>query len=248
MECKGVVREEGKGSGSVGGEGGGKKEEWNKLPKTKPDGELSGNVPAQRKRVKGVPKDLEWIDAEGLKEYSEMGTPETTAQVHPYQFTTALAELATEAGAEIFLGKATSLNYTSSSSSAIESVTYTDSSTNEPKTIEATDVILAAGPWTTQLLPKAPIDAMRAHSVVIKADVAPYAIFSEIELPKDFNRTGGQGVKKRRHGLRVSPEMYARPDGTVYACGMFSYLFSLPLSLLVPSCSYCKGINVLTGE
>lgn len=133
-----------------------------------------------------------------------MGDPTTTAQVHPYQFTTSMASLATEAGAEIILGSVTSIDY----SSGVKSITYTSKSTKETHTIPATDVILSAGPWTSHIFPAASISAMRAHSVVIKAEVAPYAIFSEISLPGKKNRT-------------VSPEMYARPDGTVYACGMY---------------------------
>lgn len=71
--------------------------------------------------------------------------------------------------------------------------------------------------------------------MVIKADVSPYAIFSEIELPKGFGRKEGED-KKRRHGLSVSPEMYARPDGTVYACGEFRLpLFTLSNSTTVSS-------------
>lgn len=61
--------------------------------------------------------------------------------------------------------------------------------------------------------------------MVIKADVSPYAVFSDISLPKGFTGSRGGGSdgrgKRRRHGTSVAPEMYARPDGTVYACGMF---------------------------
>ena len=45
-------------------------------------------------RAAGVPKELDWVDADSLRMYDEMGTPATTAQVHPFQFTTAMAELA----------------------------------------------------------------------------------------------------------------------------------------------------------
>lgn len=215
VECKGRVREQKKkkevgeaGFGGMGVEG------WNKLPKTNGGEKVKGRAGGQG----DVPADLDWIDRDAVKEYSVMGTPDTTAQVHPYQFTTSMADLAIEAGAEVVLGKVTDVNY----DEAVKSVTYTDKATKESKTIPATDVIISAGPWTSQVFPSAPIDAMRAHSVVIQAEVAPYAIFSEISLSKDFNRTGGQGVQRRRHGLSVSPEMYARPDGTVYACGTFS--------------------------
>ncbi|KAL8761848.1 MAG: hypothetical protein Q9203_007683, partial [Teloschistes exilis] len=51
----------------------------------------------------GIPKDLNWFSPESVRDYSEMGDPSTTAQVHPYQFTTAMAELAQEKGVNIIL-------------------------------------------------------------------------------------------------------------------------------------------------
>jgi glycine/D-amino acid oxidase-like deaminating enzyme len=192
-----------------GGAAGEKGEEWQKLPKTEKKGKAI---------AAGTPKELNWFDQDCIKSYSEMGTPSTTAQVHPYQFTTSMAELATEAGAKIIFGSVTAID---DFGNAVKGVTYEDKETRHIHTLPATDVILAAGPWTSHVFPEAPIDAIRAHSVVIKADVTPYAAFSEIDLPKEFGRKGGGVVKKRRHGLNVSPEMYARPDGTVYACGMF---------------------------
>lgn len=207
LRAKGRLLEESKAAATAEGA-----EEWQKLPKTDKKG----------KAIAGVPKDLDWFDADAIRGYSEMGTPKTTAQVHPYQFTTSMADLSKEAGANIILGSATAIEY--NREDGVKGVTYEDKETKQIHTLPATDVILAAGPWTSHVFPEAPIDAIRAHSVVIKADVTPYAIFSEIELPANFGRTGGGDAKKRRHGLTVSPEMYARPDGTVYACGMFLIL------------------------
>lgn len=190
----------------TGGTEKGNIKEWQKLPKTE----------GKKKSGKGnTPSDLDWFDSDSVASYSEMGTPATTAQVHPYLFTTSMADLAISAGAQVILGSVTSIDY--SSSSGVKSVTYSDKTTKVTHTIPATDAVLAAGPWTSHIYPEAPVEAMRAHSVVIKADVSPYAVFSEIRLPKDFDK----GDKKRRHGTTVSPEMYARPDGTVYACGTF---------------------------
>lgn len=198
-----------------------KGEEWQKLPKT--DGKVKS-----RKIAAGIPKELNWFDEDSVIGYSEMGTPSTTAQVHPYQFTTSMADLAAEAGVEVILG---SVNNIEMDTGGVKSVTYEDKASKASNTIPATDIILSAGPWTKNVFPEAPIQAMRAHSVIVKADVTPYAIFSEIDLPKDFGRTGEGDVKRRKHGLTVSPEMYARPDGTVYACGL-SPSYS-PLSILM---------------
>lgn len=195
-------------------EGGG--EQWQKLPKLEKR-RKSTTVP--------IPQDLNWFDQECIKGYSEMGTPNTTAQVHPYLFTTSMAELATAAGVQIILGSVTAIDYFGPN--GVKGVTYEDKDTKHIHTLPASDVVLAAGPWTSHVFPEAPIDAIRAHSVVIKADVSPWAVFTEIDLPKDFGRKEGGDVKKRRHGLNVNPEMYARPDGTVYACGRIFPLFPL---------------------
>lgn len=56
--------------------------------------------------------------------------------------------------------------------------------------------------------------------------MSPFAIFTDISLPKDFGRTGGGDVKRRRHGVSVTPEIYARPDGTVYTCGISPFPIS----------------------
>ncbi|KAI9049346.1 hypothetical protein LZ554_007190 [Drepanopeziza brunnea f. sp. 'monogermtubi'] len=219
-----------------------KGDQWQKLPKTD----------KKRGVAKGVPEELDWFDDEAVKGYSEMGTPATTAQVHPYQFTTSMAELATDAGARVILGAVTAIDYTGPH--GVKGVTYEDKETKHIHTLPATDVILSAGPWTSHVFPEAPIEAMRAHSVVFEADVSPYAVFSEISLPKDFGRMGGDDVKRRRHGTSVSPEMYARPDGTVYACGEGDSLVPLPKTSDLVVCDedrcqdiidYCGSISTL---
>lgn len=172
-------------------------------------------------RAAGIPKELDWIDPESLKYYDEMGTPSTTAQVHPFQFTTAMADLARQAGADIRIHAPVDKINFSPSGSAVESVTYTDKSpqgSNESHTLPATDIILAAGPWTQRLFPSAPIDALRAHSVTIRPSrpVSAYCLFTEIRLK------GPKGSET------VSPEIYARPNNEVYACGEGDRTVPLP--------------------
>lgn len=174
-------------------------------------------------RAAGVPKELDWIDPEALRYYDEMGTPATTAQVHPFQFTTAMAELARQAGVDIRThAPVDKINY-SPDGKSVTSVTYTDKSPESSKqqqTLPATSIVLATGPWTKRLFPSAPIDALRAHSVVIKPSrpVSAYCLFTEIKLKSP---SGGKAET-------VSPEIYARPNNEVYACGEGDRLVPLP--------------------
>lgn len=159
-----------------------------------------------------VPQDLDWIEPDLLRAYESMSGPGETAQVHPYLFTTSMAKLAEEKGAQIILGQVTDI---ARPEDVVESVSYTDKASGESHTIPATDVIVAAGPWTQNVLPEAPIAAMRAHSVVIEPTrpVSAYALFTNVEIPANFDPT-----KKSRPTV-ANPEIYARPDDTAYACG-----------------------------
>jgi glycine/D-amino acid oxidase-like deaminating enzyme len=171
-------------------------------------------------RAAGVSKELDWIDPDALRLYDEMGTPATTAQVHPFQFTTAMAELAREAGVTIKTNSPVDkINY-NEDGKAVASVTYTDTESKQQHTLPTTSIVLAAGPWTQRLLPSAPIDALRAHSVVIKPSrpVSAYCLFTSIKLK---NPSGGKAET-------VTPEIYARPNNQVYACGEGDRLVPLP--------------------
>ena len=111
----------------------------------------------------------------------------------------------------------------------VEYVEYLDRTTDEVKTLFGlTDIVVAAGPWTERVLPKSNVGGLRAHSVVFQADVSPYAVFTDISLPKEWvpehRLAKGQ---KRTHRGNVDPEIYARPGGEVYACGMFYHLLAL---------------------
>jgi len=191
-------------------------------------------------RAAGVPKDLDWVDPEGLRMYDEMGDPSTTAQVHPYQFTTSMAELAQEKGVDVRVGASVErINYTKDNE-GVESVTYSDKNNGgKEETIPATDIIISAGPWTQQVYAPAPISALRAHSVTIRPsrEVSAYALFTQIKLPAGFGQTnelkkgkGTKSFKASRHEEIVTPEIYARPKNEVYACGEGDRTVPLPKS------------------
>ena len=175
----------------------------------------------------GIPKDLNWVAEESVRSYYEMGTPDNTAQVHPYQFTTSMAQLAEEKGVKIVLGSVINID---KSSGAVKSVTYKDKKTSESHTIPATDVVISAGPWTRSVYPPAPISALRAHSVTIQPSnpISAYALFTEISLPSNFGRTDTFVKAKRPHAKQVTPEIYARPNNEAYACGEGDTMVPLP--------------------
>ncbi|CAM1508131.1 Fc.00g049790.m01.CDS01 [Cosmosporella sp. VM-42] len=196
---------------------------WEKLPKQ--------NGAAQDLLEAGtLPEDLDWVDREIITNWAEMGIPGTTetAQVHPFHFTTSIAQLAQHGGVDVRTNaKVTGIN---SSRNRVESIEYFDRQTNETKSLnDVTDVVIAAGPWTGRLLPRSKVEGLRAHSVVYEAEVSPYAIFTDIELPPDFipEHRAKMG-QKRRHKGSVDPEIYARPFGEVYACGEPDTTIPLP--------------------
>jgi glycine/D-amino acid oxidase-like deaminating enzyme len=177
----------------------------------------------------GIPKDLDWLDPHSVSGYEEMGDPSTTAQVHPYLFTTSMVQLAEDKGVKVVYGSATSINI--GSDSGVESVSYTSKEDGKQETLSASYVVLSAGPWTQNIWPKAPISALRAHSVTIRPSrsVSAYALFTSITLPKDFyanSSTPSRAVKRSEQ--TTTPEIYARPNNEVYACGEGDHLIPLP--------------------
>ena len=196
-----------------------------------------------RNKAASIPKDLDWILPENVVGYEEMGGPDTTAQVHPYLFTTSMAQLAESKGARVVLGSATKLNY---DPNGVQSVTYVVKGSEVEETAPANVVVLAAGPWTRSVYPSAPISALRAHSVTIRPSrpVSAYALFTEITLPPTRDDDGRSRGKKSRKIKRASPEIYARPNNEVYACGEGDTLVPVPGStdLVQVDDSRCQAI------
>lgn len=191
--------------------------EWEKLPKQDP-------AAASLLGHSTLPADLDWIESQFVQYYEEMGRRgfTETAQVHPFHFTTAIAELARSAGVDIRIGAKVTSFTTSPTSADLKIVEYISRQGNdEIESIDSvTDVIITAGPWTGKLLPRSKIEGLRAHSVVYEADVSPYAVFTDIQLPGDYvPEHRARAGQKRKHRGNVDPEVYARPFGEVYACG-----------------------------
>ncbi|KAK2597034.1 hypothetical protein N8I77_012908 [Diaporthe amygdali] len=160
-----------------------------------------------------VPETLDWVDRAVFKWYKPLGK---TAQCHPYLFTTSLARLAEERGVRFVEGSAEAIVY-SNTRDEVQSVTYRDKKSGREQQLPATNVVLAAGPWTQRLLPEAPIGGERSHSIVIDPgrDVSPTIIFFDAGhiFPGD---------------TKNQLEVYPRPDKTVYMCGQTDYGANLP--------------------
>ncbi|OAA36267.1 oxidoreductase [Metarhizium rileyi] len=212
---------------------------WQKLPKQ--------DEAARDLLEEGIlPETLDWVDKDLITSWAEMGGPGTTetSQVHPSHFTTALGELAQQAGVEIRTdAKVTKI---ATSKTAVERIEYLDRRSGEIREVkDVTDTVVTAGPWTGILLPRSKVEGLRAHSVVYKADVSPFAVFTDVQLPNDFvpehrARLGQQ----RMHKNRVDPEIYARPFGEAYACGEGDTTTPLPDTVDLVECdeSRCDDI------
>lgn len=209
-----------------------------------PDGKAWEKLPKQDGAARDLlqetdfPADFDYVDRDLVTSWQEMGTPgfAETSQVHPYHFTTSIAELARGAGVDVRTNaKVTELK---TSVDGVRAVSYLDRVTGETKEMtDLTDIVVTAGPWTSTILPRAKIEGLRAHSVVYEAEVSPYAVFTDIRLPSNFiPEHRAQMGQKRRHKGNVDPEIYARPFGEVYACG--EQILSPPSPHLAPSIIY----------
>ncbi|WRT67230.1 uncharacterized protein IL334_004196 [Kwoniella shivajii] len=172
---------------------------------------LSIETDATRKSKRSSP--LPWL-ADGLVHSSRsLGSHNTTAQVHPGQFTNFFsAKFLEQPSTSLEIGTATSLKLDENGSP--QSVEYVKSDGSKSD-MEVDTVVLAAGPWTGTLAEKLLGDKIggklgvqghRAHSVVLKTKdrLSATCLFTSMTM---------------EDGSAGEPEVYARPDGTTYICG-----------------------------
>jgi glycine/D-amino acid oxidase-like deaminating enzyme len=138
-----------------------------------------------------------WLDGNAIA-HEVIGSPETTAQVHPLLFTRTLVEEAVAHGAELVTGVVDGLAFEGGRVSGVS----VDGAVRP-----ADVVVLALGPWTAQAQRWVAIPQVlgrKGASIVLGAEVPAQAVFS------DFID---------REGQRHSIEIYPRSDGTVYVNG-----------------------------
>jgi glycine/D-amino acid oxidase-like deaminating enzyme len=154
------------------------------------------------------PESLNWILSSAIQTYRQVGTPANSAQVHPYLFTTSIARLAEEAGAMVVEGTAVRINH-APGGLKVESISYRPRNGPECCVLPATDLVVAAGPWTSSIMPSASIGGAKSHSIVMRPSkpISDNCVWANIK---------GQA----KSGLRtdINLEFYSRPDGTLYSC------------------------------
>jgi glycine/D-amino acid oxidase-like deaminating enzyme len=134
-----------------------------------------------------------------------LGSPDTTAQVHPGAFTAALMRAAEEQGSELRRGCVTGLV-------GGEDAGRVRGAEVDGATVEADAVVIAMGPWSilaARWLPLPGVYGLKGHSLVFDAGAAipPEALFLEY---------------REAAGATLSPEVFPRADGTTYVCAVSS--------------------------
>ena len=145
----------------------------------------------------------DWLDGR-CAVHSAIGSFRTTATIHPERFTRALVDSACARGARLVHGNVQGIARDASGAVRGVSVDGTE--------IAADAVVIAMGPWSilaAQWLPLPPVAGLKGYSVVLapRAPVPAQALFVEYESAS---------------GERTSPEIVARADGEVWACGLSS--------------------------
>ncbi|KAF8115076.1 hypothetical protein N665_0030s0117 [Sinapis alba] len=149
----------------------------------------------------------DWVNGP-VKSPSTIGTTQTTAQVHPQLFTRKLLSTAVEKyGVEVVIGKFEEVRV---EEGRVDSVVLEGG-----RVVEADAVVLAMGPWSGKLEMLSSVFRVygtKAHSIVLEPKepnaITPHALFLT------YHPSNG--------GQALDPEVYPRPTGEVYLCGMSS--------------------------
>jgi glycine/D-amino acid oxidase-like deaminating enzyme len=158
-------------------------------------------VASARRRLRAAAGGLpDWVAPEALLQ-QQLGTARTTAQVHPQKFTRGMMEAAIAHGARVQTGEVTGL---------VRDAERVTGVLVDGTPVEADAVVIAMGPWSLlacRWLPLPMVFGLKGHSVIVQSGEAasPHALFVECETPD---------------GAVHAPEVFPRPDGTTYVCGL----------------------------
>jgi glycine/D-amino acid oxidase-like deaminating enzyme len=165
------------------------------------------SIAASARRKLGGPANFglpDWVAPDALLQ-QRLGGPATTAQVDPAAFTRGMVDAAIERGARLQIGSVTGLARSADERRISGALV-------DGEVVPGDAVVIAMGPWSVlaaQWLPMPTIYGLKGHSLVFRPrrPVSPHALFVECEAAD---------------GSVDSPEVFPRPDGTVYVCGLSS--------------------------
>jgi glycine/D-amino acid oxidase-like deaminating enzyme len=146
-----------------------------------------------------------WLGERALVQ-GKLGTPATTAQVHPGRFTEAMLRAATDRGARLRLGSVTGVVRDATGASAL------GVEVDGGGVVETDAVVIAMGPWSSlasRWLPLPAVHGLKGNSVLFRSGGAISADALFVEL-------------MTADGATHSPEVFPRADGTTYVCGLSS--------------------------
>jgi glycine/D-amino acid oxidase-like deaminating enzyme len=171
---------------------------------------------------------VEWL-SDAVTVTQTLGSPETTAQVHPGKFTAAMMRAAEAHGAELRNGRVTGIIQRDGRATGVEV---------DGTIIEGDAVVIAMGPWSILAalwLPLPPVFGLKGHSLVFETGttVPGEAVFLEY---------------REHSGMTLSPELFPRNDGTTYVCAISSEE-PLPLNPtgVVPDRGAIKRLQAMCG-
>jgi glycine/D-amino acid oxidase-like deaminating enzyme len=168
----------------------------------------SGAVVSDRDHRRDRPARLGWL-SNGVIIAGRLGTPDTTAIVHPHKFTSAIMSAAQRHGAQLRTGLVTGIRRSDNRSRGVEV---------DGHVIEADAVVIAMGPWSLLAASWMALPAVfgqRSPSVVYDTghDVPPEALFLDYH---------------EEDGSVIPVEVFPRADGSTHVTA-FSDIVPLPL-------------------
>ena len=161
-----------------------------------------GGFGGRRSRLGGA-YNLDWLSADA-RVTRQLGSTETTAQVHPARFSEAMMRAAQARGAALRIGRISDI--VRRADGAVAGIVV------DGETVAGDAVVVAMGPWSilaAAWLPLPAVFGLKGHSLVFGtgASVPAQALFCEY---------------REANGAVEAPELFPRPDGTTYVCAISS--------------------------
>ncbi|CAO1636759.1 unnamed protein product [Sympodiomycopsis kandeliae] len=148
---------------------------------------------------------LSWLDRDAVDVLEQLGEEDTTAQLHPGLFVKTLWKECLAKGVKLVHGKVVE----SSGKGTITGIKI-KTPQGQQETVTLDKLLIAAGPWTGALakqlsLADIPVYELPGHSII-------YRPSKPLQAEAMFARVLDKGVT-------TGPELFTRPDGTLYVAG-----------------------------